>query len=259
MKRHTITAATLALTAGLLTQQVFAKKGGTSILHLTVSTTMTSSGFTTNATGTIVADHKLQGGAEKQRLSINASGLDPNASYQILASTTEDTNLTLVADLTSDTSGMLKVTYVKHGQGKANPHGEALPANLDPVSDLRVLGISIGGTQTVLSADMTVPDKLQYLVKRTMTNDGSDNDAAASLHIKSNGNSNQLRIRATGLNATNTYLLAINGDVATSLTSDAHGGLSVTSWPAGSPDLLDVTALAIWSSSSNSVLSTTLP
>jgi hypothetical protein len=259
MKVQTIAVVGFCVAAGLLTQQALAKKGGTSILHLTVSTTMASSGFDDNASGSVVVDHKAQGGAEKQRLTINASGLDTNTAYLLLASTTEDSNLTQVAELTTDANGAIDITYAQKGQGKAHPHGESLPASLDPVSKLRMLEISIGGTQTVLSADMTVADKLQYLVKRAMTNDGADSNAAASLRIKSNSNNDQLRIRASGLDLTNTYFLAINGLVADTLTSSDSGEISITAWPAGSPDALDVTALAIWSSSSNSVLSTTLP
>jgi hypothetical protein len=258
MKTTHLAALTITVTL-VMAHYAFAKKGGTSILHLTVSTTMTSSAFDANASGNVVADHKAQGGAEKQSLRINAAGLDSNAVYQLLASTTQDSNLTQVAELTSDANGAIGVTYVQQGQGKAHPHGEALPAGLDPVSILRTLEISIGGTQTVLTADMTAADKLQYLVKRAMTNDGVDNDAAASLRIKSNGTSDQLRIRASGLDSTNTYFLVINGAIADTLTSDANGGLSITAWPAGSPDALDVTDLAIWGGASNSVLSTTLP
>jgi hypothetical protein len=259
MKVQTIAVLGLCAAGSLLTQQALAKKGGTSILHLTISTALTSSGFDDNASGSVVADHKAQGGAEKQSLRINAAGLEANTAYLLLASTTEDTNLTQGAVLTTDANGVIDITYAQQGQGKAHPHAEPLPASLDPVSKLRMLEVSIGGTQTVLSADMTAADKLQYLVKRSMTNDGTDSDAAASLRIKSNGNNDQLRIRASGLDSTNTYFLAINGLVADTFTSTDSGGISITAWPAGSPGVLDVTDLAIWSSASNSVLSTTLP
>jgi hypothetical protein len=258
-KKQLAVAAMIAALTVLTAQHVLAKKGGTSILHLTVSVPMTGTGFDADASGSVAADYKAQGGAKKQSLDIKTANLDSNATYVVLASTTQNGTLTEVAQLTTDANGAINVHYSQQGQGKAHPHGEPLPVGLDPVSDLRTLEISIGGTQTVLSADMTAPEKLQYLVKRAMDNDGVDNDASAALRIKSNGSQDQLRIKATGLDASGTYFLAVNGNIASNLTTDASGGLSVTSLPDGAPSILDITGLAIFNSASNSVLSTTLP
>ena len=202
--------AILAAFAAITTPFALAKKGGTSILHLTVTVPMTGAG-----SGSVVADHKAQGGAEKQSLDLQLAGLDAGATYVLLASTTKNGNLSEIGTLTTDGNGAFSVHYVKQGQGKAHPHGEALPAALDPVSDLRTLEISIGGTQTVMSADMTAPSSIQYLVKRFLDNDGADSDAGASLRLKSNGvSADQLRIRASGLDASATYFVAINGAIA---------------------------------------------
>jgi len=254
MKIRTITALALSVAAGLLTQQALAKKGGTSILHFMLRTTMTGTG-----TGNVEAKRNQQGGADNQRLEITVANLATSTTYQLLASTTDDTNLVAVGEFTTDSAGGAVLDYVKKNNGKGSPGGDPVPAGLNPISKLRSLEVSVGGTQTVLSADVTAPDSLQYLVKRAMTNDGADTDANASLRIKSNGNNDQLRIRASGLDSTNTYFLAINGAIADTLASDAGGNINVTAWPAGSPDALDVTSLAIWNSESNSVLSTTLP
>lgn len=254
MKIRTITALALSVTAGLLTQQALAKKGGTSILHFMLRVTMTGTG-----TGNVGAKRNQQGGADNQRLEITVANLAAATTYQLLASTTDNTNLLAVGEFTTDSAGSAVLDYVKKNNGKGSPGGDPLPAGLDPISKLRSLEISIGGTQTVLSADITAPDSLQYLIKRPMTNDALDADAAASLRIKSNSNADQLRIRASGLDASSTYFLAINGSIAEPLTSDAGGKLSVNTWPAGSPDVLDVTSLAILNSASNSVLVTTLP
>lgn len=237
------------------THTVFAKKGGTSILHLTVTSTLTGDG----ASGSVSADHKLQGGAEKQSLTIKATGLAPETTYALLASTTDDTNLTQAAEVTTDANGDLSVAYAKKGQGKGAPKGGPIPALLDPVSDLRAIEISLGGTQTVLSADMTAPSSIQYLVKRALDNDSAEPTAAASLRMKSNGISNQLRIRASGLTSNATYHLALNEVLGDALTADANGNLSITELPGGAPDVLDITHLAIVDGGTNSVLSTELP
>ncbi len=250
MKRLTLAAATVMILL-LLSHDSIAKKGGTSILHLMIRATMTGSG-----SGSVELKRNQQGAADNQRLQISVADLTADTEYQLLAGTVGGTN---VLTFTTDSTGRAVMTFVKKNKGKAHPGGELLPPELDPVTDLRWLEVSLGGTQTVLVADLTDPDAFQYLVKRPMTNDGVDGDAAASLRIKSNGVSDQLRIRASGLDATNTYFLAINGGIADTLASDAAGKLSVTGWPTGSPHVLDVTALAIWDSASNSVLSTTLP
>jgi hypothetical protein len=246
-KHLTITAAALSA-ALLLTQHAMAKRDGTSILHWMLHATMTGTG-----TGNVDAKRNQQGAADNQRLAIHASGLAADTAYQLIA------NGSTVIDFTSDSAGNADFNYVKLNHGKGSPGGDPLPDALNPISSIRSLEISVGGTQTVLSADLTAPDSQQYLVKRSLTNDGADSDAAASLRIKSNGSDNQLRIRASGLDATSTYSLAINGGIADTLTSDSNGGLTITAWPAGSPGALDVTSLAILNSESNSVLSTTLP
>jgi len=92
-----------------------------------------------------------------------------------------------------------------------------------------------------------------------MSNDHVEDSAAAALRIHASGSFVQFRIDATGLTATQTYFLAINSDIASSATSDAQGDLSISGLPAGAPAILDIHELAILNSSSNSVLSTTLP
>lgn len=254
MKIRIITALAFSLAAGLFTHQAFAKKGGTSILHFMLRANMTGTG-----TGSIEAKRNQQGGADNQRLGVSVAGLDAFATYQLLASTTEDANLITVAEFTTDSNGDAVLNYVKKNQGKASPGGDPLPAGLDPISNLRSVEVSVGGTQTVLSVDITTPNSLQYLVKRAMTNDGVEPDAAASLRIKSNGRKDQLWIRASGLSPTNAYYLAVNETIAADLASDLGGNLKVTKWQSSSSDILDITSLAIWNSMSNSVLSTTLP
>ena len=258
MKIKHLTVTTLAIvTAVLLTQRAIAMKGGTSILHFMVGTTMHASDAAPNATGSVDAKRNQQGGADNQRLDVNVAHLDAATTYKLLATTVDNSTPTEAAEFTTDSNGAAVLSYAKKKTGKGNGGGDPLPAGLDPISKLRTLEVSNSATQTVLSTDITMPDSLQYLIKRALSN--AVPNAAASLRIKSNGNSDQLRIRASGLDASSTYYLALNGTIAETLTSDAGGKLSVNAWPAGSPDVLDVTSLAILNSTSNSVLSTTLP
>ena len=257
--KHLTVAILTVVTAVLFTERAIAMKGGTSILHFMLNATMSASDVAPNATGSVNAKRNQQGDADNQRLAISVAHLDAATTYKLWATTVDNSNLTEVVEFTTDSNGAVALNYVKKKTGKGKGGGDSLPLGLDPISKLRTLEVSDSATQTVLSTDITSPDSLQYLVKRAMTNDVLHADAAASLRIKSSGNADQLRIRASGLNPASSYFLAINGNIADTLKSDAGGNLSVNAWPAGSPDVLDVTSLAILNSESNSVLSTALP
>jgi hypothetical protein len=249
---------TVLLTVILVQHEAAAKKAGTSILHFMVRSAMSSTGFDADATGSVDGKRNQQGNADNQRLEIVLGHLDGKATYALLASTLDDTNFQQVATIDTDGNGVADVKYVKKNKGKASPGGDPLPNGLDPISDIRALVVSIGGTQDVLGVDLTFPDHLQYLIKRAMDND--DNSAAmADLRIKATQSSVQFRIRASDLTASSAYYLAVNGDILENLTSESNGDLKVDGLPNGSPDVLDITSLAILDGASNSVLSTTLP
>ena len=258
-KKLTLVTVAIALSVALAQHSAVAKKGGTSILHFMVRTEMTSTGFDPGAQGSINGKRNQQGHADNQRLEIVAANLQSNTTYFLLASTLDHLSPTNVDEFVTDGNGAADIKYVKLGQGNASPGGDPLPSGLDPISKIRALAVSIGGTQDVLTADLTGPDKLQYLIKRAMTNDGVDADAAAALRIKATQSFVQFRIRASGLDPTSTCYLAINGSIAETEMSDASGDLNIESLPGGAPDVLDITGLAVLNSASNSVLSTTLP
>lgn len=243
-----------------VSHEVAAKKkgisNGTSILHFMISTAMDA---TDSATGQIVAKQNKQGNANNQRLHIAVSGLQPGSTYHLLASTRAETNLTAIAEFDSDAHGEAHLKFVKKNKGNASPGGEPLPGELDPLSGILALEISLGGTQTVLSADFTAPDKLQYLIMRRLDNDGIDGDARAALRIKATQSAVQFRLRAVNLDASSTYHLGINEVIVDTGLSDASGYLEFNGLPGGVPDVLDIEHIALLNSSSNSVLSTTLP
>jgi hypothetical protein len=232
-----------------------AQSGGTDILHLTISTGL--SGPTGN--GTVFADHKQQGRAEKQTLAIEVTGLAADTTYVVLVTTVAETNPVAVAELTTDATGAAALRYSKKGQGKGPKLGLPLPPVLDPVSALRHLEISQGATQTMLAADLAAPDKLQYLVKRALSREGTDEDARGGLRIKSNGRTEQFRLRASGLDAGAAYGLVLNEAVADWYVSDAGGRLGIDQLPAGAPSLLEIFEVALIDSATNRVLSTSLP
>src|SRR5262249_55450899 len=107
---------------------------------------------------------------------------------------------------------------------------------------------------TILTADFTSPDSLQYLIKR----DISSNSVSAELRIKATTQQTQFLLTASGL-ATNTdYLLAINDSPVQTNTSDSNGNLKITSEQSGLK-ILQIHSVGLWDTSSNVVVSTTLP
>src|SRR5205823_4158575 len=85
-----------------------------------------------------------------------------------------------------------------------------LPAELEPVTEIHELVVLDSTGATLLSADLTAPDKFEYLVKRDLSTD----TVGASLEIKANGHKAQVKLSASGLEAGAQYSLAINASVA---------------------------------------------
>jgi hypothetical protein len=246
----------------LILREVAAKKvncHGTSILHVMERTKMAGSDVESNAVGSITLKQNKQGHANNQRLTISADSLQSSTTYQLFASLRSDTNLTEVATFTTDAHGDVKLKYVKKNNGNGNAGGTALPDVLDPISDILSLAVVNSATQTVLSADLMAPDHLQYLIKRCLDNDHVEVGAVASLRIHATQNFAQFRLLASGLASNATYFLSVNDTIVSDAQANAKGELKVDSLLPGAPDILDIDSLALQNSSSNNVLSTTLP
>ena len=229
---------------------------GTDILHFFVRKGMSNTGVETNASGVVRARQNEQGNTDNQALEVLAKGLDTNTSYQLMALVGDETNLTLVTNFNSDSRGRLSVEYRDLGNGHGVGHGRLpLPAVLDPVSQVREVSIFNSATQAVLTADLTVPDRLEYLVKRDL----STNKVDALLRLHANTHATQFRLTASGLNPTNDYLLVLNGGVVQTNSTDKKGRLVIKSLLENPTDILQVRSMALWDSASNLVLSTSLP
>jgi hypothetical protein len=228
---------------------------GTDILHYSVRKAMANDGVESNAVGNVQANRNEQGNADKQQLNVSVAGLTGDTIYQLLAN--GDTNLADGVSFTTDTNGSARLEYRKqnNGKGQGLGHGKTpLPAAFDPVSSVSQLDVFNATTQAVLTANMTMPDQLQYLIKR----DISSNSVDASLRIHATTAQTQFNLTASGLAATNNYLLVVNGSVVQTETTDAEGGLKISSLPF-SGSILTVNSLQLWDASSNVVLTTTLP
>lgn len=229
-------------------------KHGTDILHLFSHTAMTNNGVVTNASGSVEARQNEQGNANNQELDIRAKGLDTNTTYQLLAVVDDNSNATQVANFTTDAHGRVALLYRQFGQGHGLGHGRTpLPAALNPVSGVHELTIANSSTQAVLTVDLTMPNRLEYLIKR----DISSNSIDASLRIEATTKHAQLRLLASGLMPTNNYFLVLNGGIVDTNTSNAKGRLDIRIAPTG--NILDLQSVSLWDSASNVLVSTTLP
>ena len=241
---------TALLLAGLAWAAPEAAPGGkgTSILHFFVRKAM-SNADVTGATGRVDAKQNQQGNADNRQLDIVLKHLTPNTAYwlgailkQDVAEAEEGTEPAYrsVGTFTTDAKGGATLRYRKTGssQGKALGRGKLpLPADLDPlyeVVELAVLTVASPEAtpptlaETVLVADLTVPDKLQYLVKKAMTtNPAVDADALGALRVKATVSQAQFRLAAVGLTPGASYVLALNGGMVQTNAADAKGRLMV--------------------------------
>jgi hypothetical protein len=250
MKRLTIILLIGAVSGGIT---LLANQQGTDILHYSVTKAMSNDGVESNAVGSVKAHQNEQGHADNQQLNISVSGLTGSTTYELLAN--GDTNLADGVSFTTGPSGGAKLKFRSNGNGHGLGHGvQSLPAALNPVSHITELDVFNSSTQAVLTADMTMPDSLQYLIKRNLSTSTVD----ASLRIHATTGQTQFRLSASGLNATNNYLLVLNGAVAQTYAADTNGMLRITSLPfAGG--ILTLNSLALWDASSNVVFTTQLP
>jgi hypothetical protein len=248
--------ALVAAATGFATATAAPNTGGTDILHFFDHVTFTNNGVITNATGRLDARQNEQGHANNETLEISVRNLHTNTPYSLLVSAVDNTNLTSVTDFITDSRGQANLLFRKLGNGKAVGKGKlSLPAALDPVSTVRTVAIVNGNTQAVLTADLTAPDRLQYLIKRDL----STTSVAASLRIQATVAQTQFRLRASGLPATNDFLLVLNGGIVQTNATDARGRLDIRSLLAVPTDILDLRTVELWNTSSNVVVSTTLP
>jgi hypothetical protein len=123
------------------------------------------------------------------------------------------------------------------------------------VSLIRELDIVNSNLQAVLTADLSAPDRLQYLIKRNM----STNGIRASLMVEANTTHTHFRLLSTGLTPNTDYVLAFNGEGVQTNISGPKGRLDIHTLVETPPFILDVRSVELWDTSSNVVLQTHLP
>ncbi|MEO6183168.1 MAG: hypothetical protein ABIP71_08760, partial [Verrucomicrobiota bacterium] len=231
---------------------------GHAVSHYQTRNNLTATETEPAATGVLRLQSNVQGNSAKESFRLTVSGLTAGSTYQLIAISGEETNSVSVGEFTTDSKGEATVLYSKKGNGNGKKNN--LPAELDPLYNLRAVGVANESTQTVLVAWINTSTAYQYLVKRNLTAPDANSTAAGSISLKSNAANTKFNLRAGGLSATNEYHLALNvSNIIQTVSSDANGRLSITQWPALAPAILDLRSLSLLDSSSNVVLTTSLP
>jgi hypothetical protein len=230
---------------------------GTSVLHYTTQNDLVATENGSNVVGSLRLEFKEQGHSQKQSLRLYASGLETNSPYGLIAVVGDDTNAVRVADMSANTKGRLRVSYMSKGQGNGGKN--PVPAALLPLTDVHSIGLENASTQTVAYAWIADAHRFHYLVKRNLTPEDTNGLAAGSISLIANHNRAHFRLLAGGLNATNDYHLALNSDIVSTVSTDTDGRVEIRDWPTNAPSVLDLRSLSILDGSSNVVLSTTLP
>lgn len=230
---------------------------GTDILHLSVKEALVNTGAE-SGTGTVQLSQNAQGNANKETLDVLLKGLTPSTGFSLMATTVSNSTPTDVQDFTTDAKGNAALHFRTNGKGKKNI---ALPPSIDPVSQITELDVvDTNTTQTVLTTSGATNNVVQYLVKRNLSNNDTTgtNSVTGQLMIKANSKSTQFSLKVSGLQPSTSYQLAFNGTTVDTETSDANGNLNFTTEPTPA-NILDLHTVALEDSSSNVILSTSLP
>ncbi len=108
---------TAPITLAVVTLATDLPRRGTDILHFFDRKVMSNAGIESTAVGYVNARQNQQGHANNQNLDIVVKGLDTNTTYALLALLDDDTNLTAIANFSTDAKGRAALLYRRLGNG----------------------------------------------------------------------------------------------------------------------------------------------
>jgi hypothetical protein len=241
---------------------------GTDIMHYFVREGFTNNGVTSNATGVVDFREQHQGKSDQKHFNLTLRKLAPTNTYTLLSLKEDETNYTEVVSFTTDSRGSALLRYREiqnhNGKGPGNlppqaqgkgPHHQSLPEGIADLTELTELVIVNTNAEAVLTADLTSPDRLHYLIKRKLTND----PVGALLQIQGTATRTHFRLQVLNLLPTNSYWLAINETVVQENSTDSKGRLRINSLTAPLSSPLDIESVQLLDSNTNILISTKLP
>jgi hypothetical protein len=232
---------------------------GTNILHLSLRTDFASPDAPDAVAGSLSAKLRQQGHADVQKVKLEVSGLTADTEYFLFA-VLDDASEVEMASFQTDENGeaSLKLMHIGH----KDVAGKKFPVGLESLADVETLEVRDGievDAGVALTADLSEPDQLKYLVKRRLTPSGVDDDAAGSLFMKESGEKVQFRLRAGNLDATDYTLAIFAGMAETTFPVAAEDGeIDLKELPDGAPMPFQMTRIEL-RLGPDVVLSTDLP
>lgn len=261
MKRNDLFLFGALLTAMVLTSTAYAKppvtRRGHPVSHYQTRNNLGATVVEPTAAGTLRLQSNVQGNSAKESFRLRVTGLTATNTYQLLAVTGEDTNSIPVSQFTTDKRGSATVSYLKRNNG--NGKNNSLPTELNPLINVRAVGVANSSNETVLVTWINTSTAYQYLVKRNLSATDTNSTAAGSIRLIANAAQTKFKLLVGGLSATNEFHLALNGNVVQTASSDEDGRLAIDGWPTNAPAVLDLRSLSLLDGSSNVVLTTPLP
>jgi hypothetical protein len=213
---------------------------------------MTNAGLDPDARATAKGNLIRRGSKDIQRLTMSASRLVPESTYHVVAVTGESDEAMDAVDFITNRRGGSTITYHKNPGNPPHP----LPEVMDPLSNLRELGILNADWQAVLMADLLSPSAFSYSVRREMENTGFIENVSGVLQLRGSPRVTRVSITATGLTPFTSYQLLVNGVSVTTKTSNGRGKLTVAGPKTGLPLVLDITTVALADAGDNLILVT---
>lgn len=254
--RSPLLALALVLAAPALAKPPFAGKGGTDVLHLSLETAWHETADPASG-GAVELKLRQQGNADVQKAGIVVEALAPESSFSLFVFVRGVVDPALVQSFDTDADGdaELKLKHLGHG----NASGKVFPPGLDPVTQLERMEIRDAADATVLAFDLEDADRLAYFVKRRLTNEGADADAAGRLFLKQRDDTASFRLDAGNLEPNGAYELVINGTSHGDFAADADGELRIDGLPVGAPLPFAMESIELLDAADQAVLTTELP
>lgn len=260
MKSNLLTITALAATVACATAQdstPTTPNWGPDLLHYTVRENFVGTDVSSNATARVDFQSKTKGESERQSFDLRTRRLAPDTTYTLAAAPKGSEEFFEAAQFTTDRRGNARLRFRNNSNGN-NGNLEPVPDALLPLTTLGHLAILDGESAAVMDADLTTPDRLSYIVKRTLE---GGNGEAGLLTIRGTHKRTSFNLRAVNLAPSSDYSLAINDTVVQTYQSDARGRLRINSLtePVESP--LDIQKVQLLDAANGDavVLETELP
>ncbi len=261
--KHTKLLTVLTGTVALMTTAALADTRGTDILHYNIKKLMVNEGVEPTATGRVDLRQNHQGHVTVQMLGITVRKLAASTPYQVIIPVEPADPAvppTVVASFTTDRRGNAALHFrsVVHDNGTVMSIGRGqlpLPDSVNPLTGVRKLVVAGSDGVALLTADLSAPTRLNYLVKRDLSTD----TLRATLQLVANNTAAYLRLYAFTLPTSTDYFLVLDNGIPEKFTTDTRGRLLIRAHLENPLDILNLHSVELRDAVNNVVLGTTVP